>query len=1166
MIQDNLFARRGIRPRTAHTSISKRRETQLVGLEPLEDRKMLAVGTAYINDNWTNDDGPDLDFGDFVSSTGADGLIITAEYGFDAFGTVDGQSLAGAATIADAIANTTVGGTLNILAGTYSESDIVVTKGMTVRGITGATQATIVPEVLSSHATAEDFAADTHSGFIIYSASVTIDNLKIDGNGNGSLGGTLNYHHGITTLYDTQNGGNYSTVRNGSLAPSNMGGDDATTNIRIQNVTVTNTWWHGITLSGINGTNIRGNTITGATVSNVGEVGSRDLHRVGIMLQNHDGGQVLESSVSNVGVGIASGTFGTLSFGNNNNARNRTGMRLNTVTDADQRAYSVVNQDGQIDLNFLLIPGAQFIGFNANKAIYTSPSNNGVGLYLNHSQPVVIGYEATNAKIGVQIENTTVENLLLPIFAGTTITGPGMAVADSIGILADNAGDPTTTSNLGIGGTTKITGFETGIRIHQTNVIAEPNLMQIDRPILSGNAVAISVGDNSVFQGNVNTGDSVQTTGTGTLQPGFPDSFFIATGPGSPVDFAGPYSDVANTGTVNLNSTGTFDARLTGQTGSTSVFTFDEEVGSFEFGLIPPVPDGGRTDMPNGSSFLPGQVQQTGGQLTIGNGAVNGPLNVAYNTLNHPDPNEPGYFILDPMDISAYSHLDIVVKLGVGNQAKAFIFGLADTTGQIALFTFSTEGMSTSTYSTLTLNLAAPGIPFALGPDGNFDLTQVMGYAVLGDEGLINGAQNVPFALVFDQVNARGVTNSQLNVTGAVNLGSAQLAVSLGDDFTPTIGQQFTIINNDGGDAVVGTFAGAPQGSTVASNGHKYTVSYTGGTGNDVVLTYAGLDAGIEVMDRKIFYNASKFDGNSSSINASDDLAIAPDKAAFNGVGTAPLSAFTSYSRGINGIMVDIEGADGVVSLADFTFKAGANNMPSLWANAPAPSGFSIRPGAGIGGSDRVVITWANGSIVNQWLQVVVEGNDTVGGNNTNTGLATSDVFFFGNRLGDTFVGSAPTLVITNSNDQIAVRNATGPGKPITNTFDFNKDTLVSVADEIIARNNVGTLTRVINWVAPAAPVAEPALATEESSDDGGSAVASALSMRPKASAPKVPGWITSRLASVDLNSGRIAQLFTKLAEVNTPGTRSLLLAANEVTDALDLDDSLLESLIDGLN
>ena len=75
--------------------------------------------------------------------------------------------------------------------------------------------------------------------------------------------------------------------------------------------------------------------------------------------------------------------------------------------------------------------------------------------------------------------------------------------------------------------------------------------------------------------------------------------------------------------------------------------------------------------------------------------------------------------------------------------------------------------------------------------------------------------------------------HDKLFVKGSVALNGARLSV-LGP-FPPTI--PVTIIDNDGTDAVIGTFAGLPQNARVIVAGRPMRISYTGGTGNDVVLT-----------------------------------------------------------------------------------------------------------------------------------------------------------------------------------------------------------------------------------------------------------------------------------------------------------------------------------------
>jgi hypothetical protein len=82
---------------------------------------------------------------------------------------------------------------------------------------------------------------------------------------------------------------------------------------------------------------------------------------------------------------------------------------------------------------------------------------------------------------------------------------------------------------------------------------------------------------------------------------------------------------------------------------------------------------------------------------------------------------------------------------------------------------------------------------------------------------------------------AVGTQYGQTVVAGSVTLDAATLVLNLGTSLVP--GATFTIIENDGTDAVDGIFAGLPEGKIFVADGHAFSISYRGGSGNDVTLT-----------------------------------------------------------------------------------------------------------------------------------------------------------------------------------------------------------------------------------------------------------------------------------------------------------------------------------------
>jgi hypothetical protein len=213
------------------------------------------------------------------------------------------------------------------------------------------------------------------------------------------------------------------------------------------------------------------------------------------------------------------------------------------------------------------------------------------------------------------------------------------------------------------------------------------------------------------------------------------------------------------------------------------------------------------------------------------------------------------------------------------------------------------------------------------------------------------------------------------------------------------------------------------------------------------------------------FYNNSAFDGRNPAANAADDAAIAPDKAALLPGQAATFANYTSYARGINGIMVDVANLPAVLTAADFLFRAGTSNNPSAWGAAPNPAAVDVRRGAGVNGSDRVTITWADGAIRNQWLQVTVTAN-------ANTGLAAPIVFYFGNCVAET--GNSAADASVSAVDLARVRAAVFSTSTITGRYDFDRNGRVDALDLRTVRSALANRLPLLS--APAAPPpADPA-------------------------------------------------------------------------------------------
>ncbi len=225
------------------------------------------------------------------------------------------------------------------------------------------------------------------------------------------------------------------------------------------------------------------------------------------------------------------------------------------------------------------------------------------------------------------------------------------------------------------------------------------------------------------------------------------------------------------------------------------------------------------------------------------------------------------------------------------------------------------------------------------------------------------------------------------------------------------------------------------------------------------------LEQPASVVGRQVFYNNSTgYGGN----------AIAPDKVALLPGQSSSFANYTNYVLGLNGLVIDIKDLPSTLTPAQMLDNLqfarwdgiDANGFVSLPSGAN-PTVQSIVAGAGVGGSTRVFVTFADNSLRNTWVRTTVLANTT-------TRLPSNDVFYFGNVVADFNVGNTATRLRVNAQDTSMVRNNQSvlPNSVVvTNIYDVNRDGRVDAADTSLVRNN----QQVLGIVAPIS-VALPAI------------------------------------------------------------------------------------------
>ena len=262
------------------------------------------------------------------------------------------------------------------------------------------------------------------------------------------------------------------------------------------------------------------------------------------------------------------------------------------------------------------------------------------------------------------------------------------------------------------------------------------------------------------------------------------------------------------------------------------------------------------------------------------------------------------------------------------------------------------------------------------------------------------------------QVMSKSPTDYSTISTAAASISGAVLTVDT-SLYTPTVGSVMVIIDNTGASPISGTFAGLAQSATVTSStntGTTFTISYTGGTGNDVTLT--GATVAVDSTGPAISaMTAGSITGSGATITwttseVSDSQVEYGTSTAYGSVTTLNTSMVTSHSVGITGLsgstlyhfrVLSRDAAGNHTTSADGTFTTSADVTDPVVSTITVDSTTTSGTAATINWttdepSDSQVeygLTTAYGTVTTLDTSLVTAHNIEV------TGLATATLYHY---------------------------------------------------------------------------------------------------------------------------------------------------------------------------
>ena len=551
--------------------------------------------------------------------------------------------------------------------------------------------------------------------------------------------------------------------------------------------------------------------------------------------------------------------------------------------------------------------------------------------------------------------------------AGISSSGTG---ANAATITIEGTGGDGTSNNIGVlaeGSSTDVTSLDGAISI--TGIGGNGSGVGNIGVLFAGNTVTAQVTSGPLsVSGTAGSGDAVGV--------GFPNARFISIGTGTITITA-----AGSGASADLSSVGTSIVGDATHVGAGSAATGDITINADTIdwtGTLSVETDGALTIQPRTAS------------TSIGLGGGSGTLNLDDTVLSFLQDGFSSITIGDAtsgdIDVDTVAFNDLVTLLSGGSIHDAA----------------SGTDINAGTDSVTLDGTIAPGqSPGILVVSGNFTF-----------------ADNSTFEVEIGGTGGAGVNPSghdQLDVTGTVTIGSnVTLDLPMFNSFTPSAGDSFTIISNDGADAVTGTFAGLAEGSVVSGSGWAATITYVGGDGNDVVLTaivdtevtlsggtltITDVDGGSSNDDLTISYS-----GGTYTITDNGGLIIhASSIAGSTGSGT---STITVPDTGVTGILFDVLGGDDDVTVD--SVQASLSGNFTITGGTGSDSA-TINGDVATVGSGAIDITVSQNIVLNSSSSLTtVDGGITLSANAS--GTATGD--FEGIEVTDALIETTGTGAI----------------------------------------------------------------------------------------------------------------------------------------------------------